>query len=436
MPARATTGTALAGLPGSGSRGVELAARVGICASPYPASLCLSALTSAAAPAYVVRWHVGPYPTTLLEALIGLTVLAFALESARAGVRFVWRTPYTYAAALFLAAGLVAVLVAPDRRAAVGLYRAYLLEPIAFFYVAGEVLRTAGAAYLVLGSLGLGGLVAGLANSAVVLAAWQAHHLNLAVAAPVVIYNTPNAVALYLVPLIAVGSALALHAEDRRLRVGAALFTAAAGLSTLLSFSRGGYAALVAVAVGLALSHRRRWYLLGAEAVVALVLVKVPPVANRLGHQLSAADPNNSLVSRVKLWEATVHMLRDHPVLGTGLSGFARSIGPYRGGIYSETLIYPHNILLNSWTETGLLGVVAFGWLLVQGLRTTLRGWRECLGEWRPLQLGLLLALVAIVVHGMVDVPYWKNDLSFEFWALLGVSWAGLRWGRPPVPAA
>jgi O-antigen ligase len=436
MPApAATTGPVTSGLSGQGSRGAGIGARLGAGSSPYPVSLGLTALTAAAAPAYVVRWHVGPFPTTLLEALIGLTVLAFVLESARAGVRLAWRTPYTYAAALFLVAGLVAVLVAPDRRAAAGLYRAYLLEPVAFFYVAGEVLRTAGAAYLLLGGLGLGGLGAGLANSAVVLAAAEHHRLNLAVAAPVVIYNTANAVGLYLVPLIAVSSALALHLRNGPVRLAAILFTAVAGASTLLSFSRGGYAALVAVAIGLALSHRRRWYLLGAEAAIAAVMVEVPPIANRLSHQFNATDPNNSLVSRVKLWEATLRMLRDHPVLGTGLSGFARSIGPYRGGVYSEALIYPHNILLNFWTETGLLGVVAFGWLLVQGFRSTLRGWRECLDGWRPLQLGVLLALVAIVVHGMVDVPYWKNDLSFEFWALLGLSWAGLRWGRAPRPA-
>jgi O-antigen ligase len=128
-------------------------------------------------------------------------------------------------------------------------------------------------------------------------------------------------------------------------------------------------------------------------------------------------------------------MLRDHPVLGTGLSGFSRSIGPYRGGVYSESLIYPHNILLNFWTETGLLGVVAFGWLLVQGVRTTWRGWRKGAAEWRPLQLGVLLALVAIVVHGLVDVPYWKNDLALELWALLGLSWAGVRWGRRQTAA-
>jgi len=30
-----------------------------------------------------------------------------------------------------------------------------------------------------------------------------------------------------------------------------------------------------------------------------------------------------------------------------------------------------------------------------------------------------------MVVHGLVDVPYWKNDLSLEFWVLLALSWAG-----------
>jgi O-antigen ligase len=127
-------------------------------------------------------------------------------------------------------------------------------------------------------------------------------------------------------------------------------------------------------------------------------------------------------------------MLRDHPVLGSGLSGFARTIGPYRGGVYQEDLIYPHNIVLNFWTETGLLGVAAFGWLLIQAFRSAYRGWRAGADAWRPLQLGVLLAMVAVVVHGMVDVPYWKNDLSLEFWALLGVSAAGLGWGLRSAP--
>ena len=39
-----------------------------------------------------------------------------------------------------------------------------------------------------------------------------------------------------------------------------------------------------------------------------------------------------------------------------------------------------------------------------------------------------MLVLVAMVVHGLVDVPFFKNDLSFQFWALLGILWAADRW--------
>jgi hypothetical protein len=35
---------------------------------------------------------------------------------------------------------------------------------------------------------------------------------------------------------------------------------------------------------------------------------------------------------------------------------------------------------------------------------------------------------VAVVVHGLVDVPYFKNDLSLEFWTLVGLTWAGRQW--------
>jgi O-antigen ligase len=114
-------------------------------------------------------------------------------------------------------------------------------------------------------------------------------------------------------------------------------------------------------------------------------------------------------------------MLSHHVLFGAGLSGFATAIGPYWNPTNIDRYTYPHNIVLNFWTETGLLGVFAFGWILVTGFVYAWRGWRQAASEWRAIHLGVLLALVAVVVHGLVDVPYWKNDLSLEFWALLSL---------------
>ncbi len=357
------------------------------------------------------------------------TIAVFAVEAGRRRERPQWRSPYTWPALLFLAAGVVSVLVAPDLLKALGLFRAYLLEPMAFFIVLGAVLRTREAALLVLAGLGVAGLVAGLANMGVVIPAILQHRLNLGGVPPVAIYQTPNALALFLGPLIAVAGAIAAFEGDRRLRLAAAGFLVVALAAIGLSLSRGGLLVVLAVAFALALVHPRRRLLVPAALLAGALVAVLPPIRSRLSHEFNFADPLNTLASRLRLWGATLRMLRDHPVFGSGLSGFRQAIEPYRSGNYTEDLIYPHNIVLNFWTETGLLGLAAFAWLFVQAARVSLDGWRRGAAAWRPLQLGVALALLAVLVHGMLDVPYWKNDLSLEFWALLGVSWAGSRSG-------
>lgn len=396
-------------------------------AGPFRVTSVLAVVTCALAPAYVLRWHLGPLPTTLLEVSILVTIAAFAIEAYRGKQPIEWRSPFTIPAAVFLVAGAISVVVSPEQVKGLGLYRAYLFEPIAFFFVLGHVVHNAWRARLILGGLALGGSVAGIANAVVVLNAIRHHTLNLALPPPVVIYNTPNAVALFLVPLIGIAASLFLYDRERWVRPVSAAFLAVALGATFLSFSRGGYFALAVMALILAIVNRYRWYLLPAVIVIGAAISRLPAIASRLAHEFDPSDPLNTFVSRVNLWGATLRMLRDHPIFGSGLFGFARGIQPYRGGVYEENLIYPHNIVLNMWTETGLLGLVAFFWLLVQAFRVSSTGWKSGPAPWRAMQLGIGLAMVAIIVHGLVDVPYFKNDLALEFWTFLGLAWAGTR---------
>src|SRR5207248_3760848 len=93
-------------------------------------------VTTALCPAYNIRWHIGFYPTTLLEFAIVATVVIFIVEALPDRSWPQWRTPFTWPAALFILAGLLSIIVAPDRRAAAGLFRAYIVEPIAIFFIA------------------------------------------------------------------------------------------------------------------------------------------------------------------------------------------------------------------------------------------------------------------------------------------------------------
>src|SRR5437868_2470664 len=84
---------ALVGPPGSRAAALT--------AAGHPLTMSLAILTCAVAPAYVLRWHLGPLPTTLLENALLLTIAAYVVESWRAGARPVWRTSLTIPAALF-----------------------------------------------------------------------------------------------------------------------------------------------------------------------------------------------------------------------------------------------------------------------------------------------------------------------------------------------
>jgi O-antigen ligase len=371
------------------------------------------------------------------------TVAVFVVESIRQRTHLQWRTPYTIPAVVFLVAGAISVLDAPSRTAALGLYRAYLIEPIALAFVIAHVVRSHRQAYVVLAGLGIAGAVVGAANSVVVLSALRSHTYNVTETPPVVIYSTANAVALFLVPLCAVAGSLMVYGPGRRERVLGAAFLVIGIPSVLLSFSRGGYLAMAACALGLAISHRRRVWLVAATVASGLLLLLIPPIGTRILIQLQNGYGNTFIgrAGRLSLWSDTLQMLKERPIFGAGLSGFAERIAPFWNANHPERFIDPHNIVLNFWVETGLLGVFAFAWLLVIAFRMSWRGWHSRytgyipVGDlgWQPIQLGVLLALVAVVVHGLVDVPYFKNDLSLLFWTVVALSMAGqLSVGRAP----
>jgi O-antigen ligase len=149
-------------------------------------------------------------------------------------------------------------------------------------------------------------------------------------------------------------------------------------------------------------------------------------VRRRVLVELDPTSSQNTIGLRMSLWKSSLNMLAHKPLFGSGLSGFKKSILPYRDPGYHEDLIYPHNVLLNFWSETGLLGLVAFVWMMVQAVRTALRGLIG--GPWpRAMAVGLLGLAVAFGLHGMVDLPYFKNDQALAFWALVGVQLGSLR---------
>ena len=385
------------------------------------AAAVLLSLTAAALPLYVVRWRLGPLPTTLLEVLVVATAAAYvaALVAER---RLPVRTGFEIPIALLLVAGAIGIAVAPDHVRAAGIYRAYFVEPLVLFYVAADVLAAEAHLRLFLPAAAAGACA--MAVGQIVSFTWVAAHGHLKLGdAPAFLNTSPNADALYFETPIAFALAFALYPSSPRARWIAAGVLALLGVADLLTLSRGSYVALAVLAVVVALNlQTARWRLraIGAIAVIALAALEIPFVNQRF---LSLA---HSVTNRTSLYRQALEMLSQRPVFGAGISGFPVRVAPFRPP-KQPIQLYPHDFWLTTWSEIGLLGVAAFAWIVFGLLWQAARAVRHAAGAHRAVLWGAIGGLVLFLVHGLVDSPYWKNDLSAEFWLLAGLEVMALR---------
>jgi len=390
------------------------------------------ALTAACLPLYIVRWRVGPLPTTLLENLILLTVAAY--------VAVLWtekrlpraRTPYDIPIALLLLAGVVGIVVAPDHVRALGIYRAYLLEAIAVFYIAVDMLRSRDDLRVFLGVTGVGAAL--FAPGQIITFVWVAAHNDLHLGAPPSFLNTSaNADAMYLEPLLAFAAAFTLFPSRPRERLLAAPVLALVFVAILTALSRASFLAMGVLAVVLVITAQTaRWRLRAAAAfaILALASLEIPFVLDRF---FTLA---RSVATRESIYRQTLEMLSHMPITGAGIGGFATTVAPYRP-TNEEVEIYPHDIWLSMWSELGLLGLLAFAVIFFGILWRAARGLHTARDVARPLCWGCAGAIVLYAVHGLFDTPYWKNDLSVLFWlvaALQVVAGRMVREGNRAVP--
>ncbi len=124
---------------------------------------------------------------------------------------------------------------------------------------------------------------------------------------------------------------------------------------------------------------------------------------------------------RLKLWQASLAMLRDHWPLGVGLDNF---LYQYRTHYIlpeawqEPNLSHPHNLILDFGTRLGLGGIALLVWLQVAFWRNA---WRLYQKLPEPLTLGLMGSMVIFLAHGLVDNSYFLVDLAFAFFLVVGI---------------
>lgn len=242
--------------------------------------------------------------------------------------------------------------------------------------------------------------------------------------------ENPNLLAGYLCMTISLSAAGALYWEKTSVRLWSATAAGIGILCLVYTYSRGAWVSMFVVLSVLLLGKGKRYLLLFIAALGPVLFLYRTSVIARLMSIFEASDTSSSL--RLALWESTMAMIQDYPVLGVGWGAYHLMYPTYDFFIQNpEVVIYhAHNMWLNLAAETGLLGVAAFGAAFVTAIRQAKRltgqndSWNRILG------IGSIAAWATVFLNGLTDYVLFNIQLSALFWM-----WAGLlqakSWRRP-----
>lgn len=132
---------------------------------------------------------------------------------------------------------------------------------------------------------------------------------------------------------------------------------------------------------------------------------------------------DTSTVQRTALWSVAFEMFKAHPIVGVGPDGFRNLYGEYAGVTSWNKNIYTNNTYIEMFTNLGLLGGLAFLWLVLLSLWKIARNLLRIpvSGLW-ILGLGASASIMAFFAHGLVDYFLFSTPIYTIFWLLLAVS--------------
>lgn len=249
------------------------------------------------------------------------------------------------------------------------------------------------------------------------------------------IFISPNHLAGFLCMLIPVAFVLLLNAKDKWQKV--ALLIAGVVMITclFLTFSRGGWLCFMVVVailvVGIPKTQRRKGaanlLLLGMFALIfcltVITMTEMYSPETALYPGLTKEAGVTSAQGRFHLWKGTLRMIKEFPLLGTGIGTYACIYSVYQhGGIYSK---HAHNTYLELFAETGVLGFALFLAIILLILKKQFGLLLDLRDEHiRGIALALFAGSVAFFVRNLIDFDWYTPLVALVFWSLVGLTFS------------
>jgi O-antigen ligase len=185
-------------------------------------------------------------------------------------------------------------------------------------------------------------------------------------------------------------------------------------LALLLTFTRSAWIGWVVAASILLISKRPRMLIFAVPAVVFFITFMPLPLFGRLVSSFDTRQSSN--LDRIRMVQAGVEMIKDHPLFGVGPANVKEVYPLYRRHDAPRFRIpHLHNNLVQLWAERGVLAVAAYVIFLALFLRECARAWNGPAGRFAEIGVAVTFGLAAA---GMFEFNFGDTEV---FWVLLDI---------------
>lgn len=233
--------------------------------------------------------------------------------------------------------------------------------------------------------------------------------------------QNPNLLAGFLVVIMSLAVGIGLHTENMQWKLLLFAFVAVLGICLVLTYSRGAWLSIVAVTAICGHLYNRKvlWVFL---VIPLIALFCHDGVMERLMSIFNPTDTSSTL--RIALWESTIAMILDKPLLGIGWGSYWLVYPEYDFFLNNPatTIVHAHNMYLHIAAEIGIPGLIVFLSIIYGHTKKAIDVLAQTKNRWvAGVMLGVVAAVLGLAVNGFTDYVMFNVQISMLFWLLNAV---------------
>lgn len=228
----------------------------------------------------------------------------------------------------------------------------------------------------------------------------------------------PNTFGGYLLLLFCLAAGLLLQNIPRRTKLALGGMAVLSLIPFFFTLSRASYLAIIFSYLALIILSKRKLALVAVMSVimVSVLILRPEAVFSRIKYTFQMRqthlvkigdmylDPSSS--ARILSWKESFQDWKKNPLLGRGVGGYG-----FIDGQYIVTMV-----------ETGLIGLLAFLWLLWTIFKNTLYIHKQTEDRlYKGLSLGLLAGFIGLIIHALTANTFIIIRIMESFWFLTAI---------------